>query len=106
MPVDIDRLSYAELEQLHRRIVERLKMLEAMQAHVDMMAFNIGARVSFRSPRGHHLATVIKYNRKTVTLVDDEGRQWRVTPGLLSPVKDVDTQTGQSAPRAERDRLR
>ncbi len=106
MPVDIDGLSYEELEQLHRRIVERLKMLDAMQAHVDMMAFSIGARVSFHSQRGRHLATVIKYNRKTVTVVDDQGRQWRVTPGLLSPVKDVDAGTAEPTPRADMNRLR
>ena len=47
MPIDIDGLSYEELLQLNHRVVERLKMLEAMQAHVDMMAFNLGARVSF-----------------------------------------------------------
>ena len=30
MPIDIDGLSYEELLQLNRRVVERLKMLEAM----------------------------------------------------------------------------
>ena len=47
MSIDIDGLSYEELVQLNHRVVERLKMLQAMQAHVDMMAFNLGARVSF-----------------------------------------------------------
>lgn len=89
MPIDIDGLSYEQLLQLNHRIVERLKMLEAMQAHVDMMAFNLGARVSFDSQYGREFGTVIKYNRKTVTVLGDNGRQWRVSPGLLSPVKDV-----------------
>ncbi len=91
MPIDIDGLSYEELLQLNHRVVERLKMLEAMQAHVDMMAFNLGARVSFNSQDGRQLGTLVKYNRKTVTVLGDDGRQWRVSPGLLSPVKDVDS---------------
>jgi hypothetical protein len=90
MPIDIDGLSYEELVQLNHRVVERLKMLEAMQAHVDMMAFNLGARVSFDSPFGRQFGTVAKYNRKTVTVLSDDGRQWRISPSLLSPVKDVD----------------
>lgn len=89
MPIDIDGLSYEELLQLNHRVVERLKMLQTMQAHIDMMAFNLGTRVSFDSESGRQLGTLVKYNRKTVTVLTDDGRQWRVSPGLLSAVKDV-----------------
>jgi hypothetical protein len=108
MPIDIDGLSYEELLQLNHRVVERLKMLDAMQAHVDMMAFNLGARVSFDSQYGRQFGTVVKYNRKTVTVLGDSGRQWRVSPGLLSPVKDVEatTNTGQSKKSRKTKRLR
>ena len=84
MPVDIDGLSLEELVQLNHRVVERIKMLRAMQAHVDMMAFNLGARVSFDSQEGRLFGTLVKYNRKTVTVLTDDGRQWRVSPGLPS----------------------
>ena len=90
MPIDIDGLSMEELSQLNHRVVERIKMLRAMQAHVDMMAFNLGARVSFDSQEGRHLGTLVKYNRKTVTVRTDDGRQWRVSPSLLAAVNDVD----------------
>jgi hypothetical protein len=90
MPVDIDGLSLEELIQLNHRVVERIKMLRAMQAHVDMMAFNLGARVSFDSQDGRLFGTLVKYNRKTVTVLTDDGRQWRVSPSLLSAVKDID----------------
>ena len=73
MPVDIDGLSLEELIQLNHRVVERIKMLRAMQAHVDMMAFNLGARVSFDSQDGRELGTLVKYNRKTVTVLGDDG---------------------------------
>jgi hypothetical protein len=108
MPIDIDGLSLEELVQLNHRVVERIKMLQAMQAHVDMMAFNLGARVSFDTQDGRQLGTLVKYNRKTVTVLGDDGRQWRVSPGLLSPVKDVEVTagTGQSKKVREKKRLR
>jgi len=43
---------------------------------------------------GRQLGIVVKDNRKTVTVPGDNGRQWRVSPGLLSPVKDVDGSAG------------
>jgi hypothetical protein len=106
VPIDIDGLSYEELLQLNHRIVERLKMLDAMQAHVDMMAFDLGARVSFDSQHGRQFGTVVKYNRKTVTVLGDDGRQWRVSPGLLSPVKDVSSSGAQPEKPDKKKRLR
>ena len=109
MPVDIDGLSLEELMQLNQRVVERIKMLQAMQAHVDMMAFNLGTKVSFDTDEGRVIGTLVKYNRKTVNVLTDDGRHYRVTPGLLSAVKDVDvtTPTGQpTTKRRTRKRLR
>ena len=90
MPVDIDKMTHDELVALNHRIVERLKFLDSMQAHKDMMAFNIGARVSFDSGRDERLlGTLFKFNRKTVTVVTDNGQKWNISPHLLSPVKDA-----------------
>ena len=89
MSIDIDRLTFEELLELNGRVVARLKMLEAMHAHVEMMSFNIGNRVSFEAANGRLLGTLVKYNRKTVTVLTDDGHRWNVSPHLLSPVKDV-----------------
>ena len=90
VPVDIDKMTHDELVALNQRIVERLKFLDSMQAHKDMMAFNIGARVSFDSGQnGRLLGTLLKFNRKTVTVVTDNGQKWNISPHLLSPVKDA-----------------
>src|SRR5215212_1447807 len=50
--IDIDQLSEAELIDLNNRIVARLRFLQQMRAHVEMLEFKIGDRVSFRPP-GH-----------------------------------------------------
>lgn len=47
MRIDIDQLSEAELIDLNNRIVARLRFLQQMRAHVEMLEFKIGDRVSF-----------------------------------------------------------
>jgi hypothetical protein len=89
MKIDIDRLSEAELIDLNNRIVERLKFLQSVSAHVEMMEFRIGERVSFEPPgRGRVVGTLVKYNRKTVTVLTPEGQKWNVSPHFLSPVDE------------------
>jgi len=104
MPIEIDGLSFEELLELNQRVVARLKMLESMQAHIEMMAFNIGERVSFDTRDGRMMGTLVKYNRKTVTVVTDSGQRWNISPHLLSSVKN--TGTDQSDKPAGKKRLR
>ena len=82
--VNIDRLSEAELVDLNHRIVERLRFLAQMRAHARMLEFKIGDRVCFQTgDHGLVEGMLTRYNRKTVTVITDDGRQWNVSPGLL-----------------------
>ncbi|MFY9709950.1 MAG: hypothetical protein WA668_16885 [Candidatus Cybelea sp.] len=84
MMIDIDRLSEPELIDLNQRIVERLRFLSQMRAHRDMLEFRIGDRVGFQTDRSHIIHGIItRYNKKTVTVIADDGRRWNVSPGLL-----------------------
>jgi hypothetical protein len=88
MKIDIEKLSEAELVDLNNRVVQRLKFLEQMRAHAKMMEFSIGDRVTFTPANRSTLTGIItKYNRKTVTVITDEGQHWNVSPDLLSKVK-------------------
>ncbi len=89
MTIDIDQLTEDELLELNHRIIERLKFLDTLQAHQSMMAFNIGCRVSFDSKHGRQVGTLTKFNQKTVTVVTDNGHRWRISPHLLSEVKEA-----------------
>jgi hypothetical protein len=84
MKIDIDRLTEAELIDLNHRIVERLRLMNQMRAHAQMLEFRIGDRVAFQ-PDGHPLVTgmLTRYNKKTVTVITDAGQRWNVTPRLL-----------------------
>jgi hypothetical protein len=92
MKIDIDRLTEAELVDLNHRIVARLRLLNQMRAHAEMLEFGVGDRVSFRpSGQGRVEGMLTRYNKKTVTVITDEGRQWNVSPNLLSKVLLSDT---------------
>ena len=87
MKIDIDQLTEAELIDLNHRIVARLRFLQQMRAHVEMMEFKIGDRVTFQSPgQGPVEGMLTRYNKKTVTVVTDEGRQWNISPTFLKAV--------------------
>jgi len=89
MSVDIDHLDLESLYTLNERVIERIKFLEHARAHLSMMAFNLGARVSFETAEGRQFGRLVKYNRKTVNIDTEDGRRWRISPHLLSEVKDV-----------------
>ena len=84
MPINIDQLTEAELIDLNHRIVARLRFLRQLEAHATMLEFRIGERVRFH-PEGRAPVTgmITRYNRKTVSIVTDDGQRWNVAPQLL-----------------------
>ncbi len=102
MAIDIDRLTEAQLIDLNRCIVARLKFLAQMRAHASMLDFSIGERVSFQPPgRPVQFGILTRYNRKTVTVISEDGDHWNVAPQLLRRVVDAATsrQAAASDPR-------
>jgi len=90
MSIDLDALSREELIALNHQIVERLKMLDTLETHQSMLQFHPGARVTFAGTSGERrTGTLLKFNRKTVTVVTDDGQRWNISPLLPSPLKDV-----------------
>jgi hypothetical protein len=84
MRVDIDGLTEAELIELNNRIVARLRFLAEERAHVQMIEFRIGERVAFQPPGALVMTGVLtRYNRKSVTVITDDGQRWNVAPHAL-----------------------
>lgn len=85
MTIDIDRLTEAELHDLNHRIVARLRFLQQMRAHASMLEFRVGDRVEFQPTDGRPLVAgmLTRYNRKTVTVIADDGVRWNVAPVFL-----------------------
>lgn len=90
MTIDINTLTEAELVDLNNRIVQRLRFLHQARAHLRMLDFKIGDRVSFE-PEGRPvvIGIIARYNRKTVTVIADGGGRWNVAPGLLRRVMET-----------------
>ena len=87
MKIDIDGLSESELIDLNNRIVERLRFLKQKRAHDQMLKFKIGDRVTFHPEGLSPVAGMLtRYNRKTVTVITDDGQHWNVSPNLLRKV--------------------
>lgn len=93
MPINIDQLTEAELIDLNHRIVARLRFLRQLEAHATMLEFRIGERVRFH-PQGRVPVTgmITRYNKKTVSIVTDDGQHWNVAPQLLERA-DIDAHT-------------
>jgi hypothetical protein len=96
MKIDIDQLSEEELIDLNNRVVARLRFLNQMRAHSQMLDFRIGDRVTFE-PEGRPpmFGIVTRYNRKSVTVITDGGQRWNVAPSLLRKVSSA-SNTGTS----------
>ena len=100
MTIDIDGLTEAELVDLNHRVVERLRFLQQMRAHASMLEFRIGERVSFRPDgRSPVEGMLVRYNRKSVTVVTDDGQRWTVSPALLSRAAAPNAPARQPSPK-------
>jgi hypothetical protein len=113
MKIAIDNLTESELIHLNEKIIQRLRMIRQMRAHVQMLGFQIGERVWFHT-EGEEIVRgmVVRYNKKSVTVVTDDGHRWTVAPGFLrktpsgSPVQEganvVEIESIKSASRRTR----
>jgi hypothetical protein len=86
MPIDIDRLTEDELRDLHSRITERLRVIQQLRAHGTMMKFSIGERVTFTADGRRVFGVLVRYNKRTVTIIGDGGLRWNVSPGFVERV--------------------
>jgi hypothetical protein len=61
-----------------------------------MLDFRIGDRVTFQPERRPPLIGMLtRYNKKTVTVITDNGQHWNVAPSLLRKAESTDrTDTG------------
>lgn len=82
--INIDHLTEAELIDLNHRIVQRLRLISQVHAHKAMLEFRIGDRVTFKPQGGVAVFGILtRYNKRSVTVVTDDGHRWNVSPSFL-----------------------
>ena len=97
MPIDIDKFTERELIDLNYRIVERLRFMQHARAHATMLRFSIGDRVTFEPDmRGPVSGIIVRYNKKSVSVLTEDGQRWTVAPGLLHPASAKNSQHSSS----------
>ena len=87
--IKLDEFNYEELVALNEAIVDRLNQLDTLEALQAMASLTIGAKVSFESKSGRQVGHVVKRNTKTVRVVTEDGRYWKVPPHLLSIMENL-----------------
>lgn len=100
MVLPIDHLTESELIELNHKIVERLRLMRQIHAHKEMFQFKIGDRVTFH-PSGHErlTGTLTRFNRKSVTVIADNGGHWNVAPSLISLAQSKDSEQTATTPQ-------
>jgi len=81
----IDIMDLDELVKLNDYIYKRIKFLGENMVYEKLQEFEILDKVSFVDNAGNILkGTVVRLNKRTVTVKSDEGRVWLISPFLLN----------------------
>jgi len=81
----IDIMDLDELVKLSDYIYKRIKFLGENMVFERIQGFEILDKVSFVDNAGNILkGTVVRLNKRTVTVKSDEGRVWLISPFLLN----------------------
>jgi uncharacterized cupredoxin-like copper-binding protein len=82
-------MNEADLIYLNRMVVERLNLLAQAKSTLQLARFAEGDRVSFTANDGTiKTGRVMRLNKKTVSLLTEDGQQWKVSPALLRKSTD------------------
>lgn len=81
-------MSREELRTLNRIICDRLDFLSRQEAQERMDNFNFGDLVSFENKGIELFGRINRFNKKSVSLIDQFGRGWTVWPGNLRRVEE------------------
>ncbi|MCK9470099.1 MULTISPECIES: hypothetical protein [Alcaligenaceae] len=77
-------MSEADLVYLNRMVVERLNLLAQARSTVQLARFAQGDRICFTASDGTEKhGTVLRLNKKTVSVCTDDNQRWNVSPELL-----------------------
>ena len=90
----VDALEEDDLKLVNRYIVERAKAKSTDRRATLMASFSVGDSVSFKDKQGQQQqATILRVNKKTISLLTDEDERWNVAPELLTPAPTTNGNT-------------
>ncbi|MBQ0742537.1 MAG: hypothetical protein KBT85_04485 [Pseudomonas sp.] len=86
----IEDMSIDQLLELNQTICRRIDELQDLENLQALSQLRVGLKVTFEGREGPVLGIVTKINRKSVIVLGDDGmKQYKISPGLLRPLRDV-----------------
>lgn len=85
----IDDLSIDQLLELNQLICQRIDELQDRETLQALARLQVGMKVSFSGRSGAVMGIVIKINRKSVIVLAEDSKQYKVSPGLLRPLREI-----------------
>lgn len=85
----IEDMSIDQLLELNRLICRRIDQLQDQEIRQALNQLHVGLKVTFDGREGPMLGIVTKINRKSVIVVTESMKQYKVSPDLLRPLRDV-----------------
>lgn len=86
----IEDMSIDQLLELNKVICQRIDELQDRETLQALSQLRVGLNVTFESREGPVVGIVTKINRKSViVLAEDSSKQYKVSPELLRPLRDV-----------------
>ncbi|PSF11948.1 hypothetical protein C7H09_05160 [Marinobacter fuscus] len=86
----IEDMSIDQLLELNQTICRRIDELRDRENLQALSQLRVGLKVTFEAREGPVLGIVTKINRKSVIVLAEDGtKQYKVSPELLRPLRDV-----------------
>ncbi|XOB90942.1 hypothetical protein ACMC9M_01995 [Pseudomonadota bacterium 24LQ007] len=85
----IDDMSIDQLLELNQTICQRIDELQEQETLQAISQLRVGMKVTFQGREGPVLGIVTKINRKSVIVLGGGRKQYKVSPELLRPLRDV-----------------
>lgn len=99
--IDISNHSEQELRALNKKIVARIRHLHESKTQGVMLKFNIGEAVTFNHNGETHFGMLTRFNKKSVTVIADDGVKWTIDPSFLSRVNHQSYREKDVTPKAK-----
>jgi len=89
MKIPVEQLSLAELIELNKRVVQRIRELHGRQTQRELAAFQVGDRVSFQSDGRLVEGLVVRVNRRTLSVRTGD-THWNLHPRFVTKLPNAD----------------
>jgi len=86
----IDDMTIDQFIELNQYICERIDYLRDRKNAEFLMDLQTGNKVTFQDKQGEsRIGGVIKKNRKAIGVITEDSVQWKLPPGLVRILKDI-----------------